>query len=112
MGLVTSHLVKLHNNQYGQSVEEPMPTLTAVGGHVGEVRSFLVKYYEGEQDGVSLQEPLHTVPTRDRFGLITVHGVDYQIVDIGLRMLTPRELYRAQGFPESYIIDQKLTAPH
>ncbi|MGE8519724.1 MAG: DNA cytosine methyltransferase [Alcaligenes faecalis] len=106
-GLVTSHLVKLRNNQFGQSHDEPMPTLTAGGGHVGEVRSFLVKYYGNEQDGVSLQEPLHTIPTRDRFGLVTVHGVDYQIVDIGLRMLTPRELYRAQGFPDSYIIDQK-----
>ncbi len=106
-GLVTSHLVKLRNNQFGQSHDEPMPTLTAGGGHVGEVRSFLVKYYGNEQDGVSLREPLHTIPTRDRFGLVTVHGVDYQIVDIGLRMLTPRELYRAQGFPDSYIIDQK-----
>lgn len=106
-GLVTSHLVKLRNNQFGQGHDEPMPTLTAGGGHVGEVRSFLVKYYGNEQDGVSLREPLHTVPTRDRFGLVTVHGVDYQIVDIGLRMLTPRELYRAQGFPDSYIIDQK-----
>lgn len=106
-GLVTSHLVKLRNNQFGQSHEEPMPTLTAGGGHVGEVRSFLVKYYGNEQDGVSLREPLHTIPTRDRFGLVTVHGVDYQIVDIGLRMLTPRELYLAQGFPDSYIIDRK-----
>lgn len=106
-GLVTSHLVKLRNNQFGQSHDEPMPTLTAGGGHVGEVRSFLVKYYGNEQDGVSLHEPLHTIPTRDRFGLVTVHGVDYQIVDIGLRMLTPRELYRAQGFPDSYIIDRK-----
>ncbi|WP_374697322.1 DNA cytosine methyltransferase [Alcaligenes nematophilus] len=106
-GLVTSHLVKLRNNQFGQSHDDPMPTLTAGGGHVGEVRSFLVKYYGNEQDGVSLHEPLHTIPTRDRFGLVTVHGVDYQIVDIGLRMLTPRELYRAQGFPDSYIIDQK-----
>lgn len=106
-GLVTSHLVKLRNNQFGQGHDKPMPTLTAGGGHVGEVRSFLVKYYGNEQDGVSLHEPLHTIPTRDRFGLVTVHGVDYQIVDIGLRMLTPRELYRAQGFPDSYIIDRK-----
>ncbi|NHC62906.1 DNA cytosine methyltransferase [Paenalcaligenes suwonensis] len=106
--LVTSHLLQLRNNQFGQSVDEPMPTLTAGGTHVGEVRSFLVKYYGNDQDGQSLNEPLHTVPTRDRFGLVTVHGIDYQIVDIGLRMLSPRELYRAQGFPESYIIDRKL----
>lgn len=105
--LVTSHLLQLRNNQFGQSVDEPMPTLTAGGTHVGEVRSFLVKYYGNDQDGQSLNEPLHTVPTRDRFGLVTVHGIDYQIVDIGLRMLSPRELYRAQGFPESYVIDRK-----
>lgn len=105
-GLVTSHLVKLRNNQFGQSVEEPIPTLTAGGGHVGEVRAFLLKYYGTDQDP-KLNEPLHTVTTKDRFGLVTVHGVDYQIVDIGLRMLTPRELYRAQGFPDSYVIDRK-----
>jgi len=72
----------------------------------GEVRAFLIAYYGNEQDGAPLDEPMRTVPTRDRFGLVTVHGVDYAIVDIGLRMLTPRELYRAQGFPESYIIDR------
>ncbi|NHC62742.1 DNA cytosine methyltransferase [Paenalcaligenes suwonensis] len=105
--LVTSHLLQLRNNQFGRSLDDPMPTLTAGGGHVGEVRSFLVKYYGNDQDGQSLNEPLHTVPTRDRFGLVTVHGIDYQIVDIGLRMLSPRELYRAQGFPESYVIDRK-----
>ena len=105
--LVTSHLLQLRNNQFGRSLDDPMPTLTAGGGHVGEVRSFLVKYYGNDQDDQSLNEPLHTVPTRDRFGLVTVHGIDYQIVDIGLRMLSPRELYRAQGFPESYVIDRK-----
>lgn len=105
-GLVTSHLVKLRNNQFGQSMDEPMPTLTASGGHVGEVRAFLLKYYGTDQDP-QLNEPLHTVTTKDRFGLVTVHGVDYQIVDIGLRMLSPRELYRAQGFPDGYVIDRK-----
>ncbi len=105
-GLVTSHLVKLRNNQFGQSHNKPMPTLTAGGGHVGEVRAFLLKYYGTDQDP-QMGEPLHTVTTKDRFGLITVHGIDYQIVDIGLRILSPREFYRAQGFPDSYIIDRK-----
>ena len=103
-GIVTSHLVKLRNNQFGQSVNEPIPTLTAGGGHVGEVRAFLIAYYGVDQDP-ALQEPMHTVTTKDRFGLVTISGVDYAIVDIGLRMLTPRELYRAQGFPENYAID-------
>ena len=53
-----------------------------------------------------MEEPLDTIPTHDRFGLVTIQGVDYQIVDIGLRMLEPRELYGCQGFPEDYIIDR------
>ena len=46
---------------------------------------------------------------QDRFGLVTVNGVDYRIVDIGLRMLEPRELYGCQGFPDDYIIDHDYT---
>ncbi len=101
--VAVSHLVKLRNNQFGQDARDPMPTLTAGGGHVGEVRAFLVKYY-GTADGAPLAEPLHTVPTHDRFGLVTIQGEDYAIVDIGMRMLTPRELARAQGFPDSYVL--------
>lgn len=103
--VVTSHLVKLRNNQFGQDMGDPMPTLTAGGGHVGEVRAFLIKYYGNDKDGQSLRAPLGTIPTHDRFGLVTIHGEDYVIVDIGMRMLTPRELARAQGFPDSYILD-------
>ena len=70
-----------------------------------EVRAFLVAYYGNEQDGQALNEPMRTLSTRDRFGLVTVHGQDYEIIDIGMRMLSPRELYRAQGFPDTYAID-------
>ena len=52
---------------------------------------------------------MDTIPTHDRFGLVTVQGVDYAIVDIGLRMLEPKELYGCQGFPEDYIIDLDYT---
>jgi len=63
------------------------------------------KYYsEGGQDQ-SLAEPMHTIPTKDRIGLVTIQGEDYAIVDIGMRMLTPRELARAQGFPDTYVLD-------
>jgi DNA (cytosine-5)-methyltransferase 1 len=103
--VVTSHLLKLRNNQFGQDVREPIPTLTAGGGHVGEVRAFLIKYYGNDKDGASLRAPLGTIPTHDRFGLVTIHGEDYVIVDIGMRMLTPRELATAQGFPSTYILD-------
>lgn len=60
-------------------------------------------------NGQDIKEPLDTVTSRDRFGLVTINGTDYQIVDIGLRMLEPRELYGCQGFPEDYIIDHDYT---
>ncbi|WP_276918758.1 DNA cytosine methyltransferase [Aneurinibacillus aneurinilyticus] len=104
--LVTSHLVKFRGTcKDGQPVTQPMPTITAGGQHVGEVRAFLLKYY-GAGIGQDVREPLHTVPTKDRFGLVTIHGQDYQIVDIGMRMLQPHELFAAQGFPSNYIIDK------
>lgn len=106
--LVTSNLVKLKGTcRDGQPVDRPMPTIQAGGWHIGEVRAFLVKYFETAV-GQSLRQPLHTVSTRDRFGLVTVQGQDYQIVDIGMRMLTPRELFRAQGFQDNYIIDPEF----
>lgn len=105
-GLVTSHLIKLRGTcKDGQPVTEPMPTITAGGMHVGEVRAFLLKYYGSADNGQQLDEPLHTITTKDRFGLVTIEGVDYQIVDIGMRMLEPHELFAAQGFPPNYIID-------
>jgi DNA (cytosine-5)-methyltransferase 1 len=104
--LVTSHLVKLRGTcKDGQEVTEPMPTITAGGLHIGEVRAFLIAYY-GSSVGQELSEPLQTVVTKDRFGLVTIEGIDYQIVDIGMRMLKPHELFAAQGFPASYIIDR------
>jgi len=107
-GLVTSHLIKLRGTcRDGQRVGAPAPTITASGLHVGEVRSFLLKYY-GRDNAVSTRESMHTVTTKEHFGLVTVHGQEYQIVDIGMRMLTPRELFRAQGFPDSYVIDPEF----
>lgn len=104
-GLVTSHLVKLRGTcRDGQEITKPLPTITATGTHVGEVRAFLLKYYGSDQDP-QLLDPLHTITTKDRFGLVTVSGQQYEIVDIGLRMLSPRELFRAQGFDDSYVID-------
>jgi len=87
-------------------IEQPSPTICADGNHVSEVRAFLMKYYGNEQDGHEPGNPLGAVTTRDRFGLVTVEGEQYQITDIGMRMLTPRELFKAQGFPAHYQIDQ------
>jgi DNA (cytosine-5)-methyltransferase 1 len=107
--LVTSSLVKLRGTcKHGQPVTEPMPTITAGGTHVGEVRAFLLKYY-GTNIGHAADEPLQTITTKHRFGLVMVRGEPYQIVDIGMRMLEPHELFAAQGFPTDYIIDVDYT---
>lgn len=104
--LAAASLVKLYGTcRDGLHPLQPMPTVTAGGGHIAEVRAFLTKYYgQGGQDQ-DCRDPLHTVPTKARFGLVTVHGEPWQIGDVGIRMLTPRELFRAQGFPDSYVID-------
>ena len=106
--LQTSCLIQMNNHCDGKNIKDPIPTITAGDGHFGEVRAFLVKYY-GQGTGQSVKDPLDTVTSRDRFGLVTIKGVDYQIVDIGLRMLEPRELYGCQGFPDDYIIDHDYT---
>ena len=104
-GIVTSNLCILRNNCTGQPVNEPINTIMTSPGHFAEVRAFLVKYY-GQGNGQSVDKPLHTATAQDRFGLVTIAGMDYAIVDIGLRMLTPRELFLANGFPPDYIIDR------
>ena len=104
--LVTAFLAKHFGGNYtgpGAPLTEPMHTVTTQDHHA-LVCAFLTKYYgEGGQDQ-HIGDPLHTIPTVDRFGLVTVEQQQYRIADIGMRMLEPRELYRAQGFPESYQI--------
>lgn len=102
-------------------IGKPLPTITSVDhnalvevklsdcDHSKEVNAFLIKYYGSENHYQNVREPLHTITSCPRFGLITINRVEYQIVDIGMRMLTPRELYNAQGFPEDYIIDKDFT---
>lgn len=103
--LVASSLIKLKGTcRDGQPVDVPLATVSAQGNHYGEVRAFLLKYYGTDQGG-QIGLPLATVTTRDRFAVVTVAGQDYAIVDIGMRMLTPRELFNAQGFPTDYVID-------
>ena len=106
--VVTANLIQMNNHCDGRDLRDPIPTITAGDGHFGEVRAFLIKYYE-QGTGQDIEEPLDTVTSRDRFGLVTIEGVDYQIVDIGLRMLEPKELYGCQGFPDDYIIDHDYT---
>lgn len=102
--VVASSLVKLKGTcRDGQPVSEPLGTVQAQGNHYAEVRAFLLAYYGTDQDG-QLGLPLATVTTRDRFALVTIAGVDYAVVDIGMRMLKPRELFNAQSFPPDYQI--------
>jgi len=123
--IVTAFLAQHNTDMVGHSVDEPVstivgkgctqavvsaglaPTQCAGGWHIAEVRAFLLKWYGTDQDP-RLDEPMATATTRDRFSLVTVNigGEPYAIVDIGMRMLTPRELFRAQGFGDDYVIDR------
>ena len=103
--IVLSNLVKLRGKNIGQAVEEPLRTISAGGLHHAavQVHAFLLKYY-GTDQAPALEKPLDTITTKDRFAVVTVHGQEYVIVDIGMRMLTREELFACQGFPKGYQI--------
>lgn len=101
--LVLSHLSKFYGTCTGSSMKEPVPTVTGGGQHLAEVRAFLLKYY-GKGSPHSILKPTDTLTTKDRFGIVQVFNQDYLMVDIGLRMLKPHEQFKAQGFPDDYII--------
>lgn len=96
------------NEVRGLSLDRPLHTITAGGNRFALVTAFLTKYY-GQGIGQGLDEPIHTIPTKDRFGLVTVKSQDHRVTDIGLRMLQPHELFKGQGFPANYIIDRDFT---
>ncbi|WP_304680358.1 DNA cytosine methyltransferase [uncultured Desulfovibrio sp.] len=132
-----SFLSRQFGRSVGQGVNTPHPTITQSNHDMVVSAACMVKYYGNEQGGVPVTDPLHTITSKDRMGLVTAHleGVDdraaetrawlrerevigpdddavichagqnYRIFDICMRMLAPRELYAAQGFPRSYIID-------
>lgn len=106
-GLVAASLAKLRGTSHDADPADPLHTISAGGTHHGLIAAFLSKYY-GVGIGQDVQDPMATIPTKDRFGLVTVtlQGEPYVLVDIAMRMLWPRELYRAQSFPDSYVIDR------
>lgn len=105
-GLVTSHIAKMYGTTTGQDNRRPIDVITGGGTKFAEVRAFLMKYYTtGDHNHQGLKEPVHTIRGHDGLALIMVHGEEYAVLDIGMRMLTPRELFNAQGFPRNYIID-------
>lgn len=120
--LIVAHLTALRRNSNGSAPRAPLPTITAGGEHHGLVTyhlskeheegalrcaAFLMRYHGTGGQWTDLRDPMTTVTTHDRLALVTVwfKGEPWVIVDICLRMLTPRELYNAQDFPASYIID-------
>lgn len=112
--LAAATLVKLRGQCSGADPREPAPTITASGMHVAEVRAFLTAFYG--QDGTAgkgqaLTDPMRTITAKHRLGLVTVEGAEYQITDIGMRMLEPHELLRAQfgRFAESYDLSAATT---
>lgn len=104
---ITSHLMMLRGTcRDGRVVDAPAPGLTAGGLHVGEVKTTLAMEGYNEARAQMALEFLQEYCGSDSTGLVTIDGMIYRIVDIGMRMLQPHELYRAQGFPEWYIIDR------
>jgi DNA (cytosine-5)-methyltransferase 1 len=103
----------MYSQSKGADMRQPMPTVTGQAGHIAQVCAFITKYY-GTGNGSGLAEPMGTVTSKDRMGLVTIRykgcSIDFQIVDIGLRMLQPRELARAQGFPDTYILTGTKTS--
>lgn len=148
--LVAAYLEQANGGFYsgeGRSAEVPMSTVTAAGTQQQLVTAYCIKYYSSGGQWQGLDEPMHTVPTKDRMGmvktvqvpadflseehahrakacadllhqhlperfgepaemvLVFMQGQWWVLVDITLRMLTPRELARAQGFPDDYVIE-------
>ncbi len=107
--VVAAHLLNLRgSDRRGGPVDAPAPTVSAQGNHAAAVYAFLAKDYGEGLPSQVVDEPLHTVTTKPRHGVVTVTigGQPYAIVDIGMRMLTPRERFSAQGFRPDYVIDR------
>lgn len=126
--VVCAHMEQANTGRVGHSASDPVSTITAAGSHqrlvettmvdasalpfeqlerAVRVAAFLIKYYGNEVDGHGLAAPIGTVTTKDRFAVVTVtiDAITYVIVDIGMRMLSRRELANAQGFPRDYTLD-------
>lgn len=108
-GVVAAHMVNLRGSDRRDApADAPVQTVTGGGNHAAAVYAFLAKYYGEGLPSQAADEPLHTVTAKPRHGVVTVlvQGQPYAIVDIGMRMLTPRERFRAQGFRADYVIDR------
>lgn len=107
--VVAAHMLNLRGSgRRGGPITAPAPTFSAGGNHAAAVYAFIQKYYGEGEPSQAADEPMHTVTTKPRHGVVTVtiQGQPYAIVDIGMRMLTPRERFNAQGFRPEYVIDR------
>jgi len=103
--LVVAYMTKLRNNAIGSSMTDPAHTICASGGHHAEVRvaAYAIKYYSEGGMLQDLDAPVGTITTRDRFAIVTIHGTDYVVTDIGFRFLSDRELFDLQGFNRDFL---------
>ena len=114
-GLATAHLVKMKGTNLGGPATEPVQTITAGGGHHGVVTTQITRAEPGAdlRHWPEIRELLNTYCGYDLGPedviLFQIGGARYFMADIGLRMLTPRELYRANGFPDDYKIERDYT---
>lgn len=109
-GVVAAHMLNMKGaDRSARGCDEPVTAACAGSAHAGLVAGFLAKYY-GTATGQDARDPLHAATAKGRFGAVTVsiRGESYELVDIGMRMLSPRELFRAQGFPDDYAIDLEV----
>ena len=111
-GVTVAHMAKFYGTEFGEPMSRPLSTVTASGAHHGVVTTRITKAEPGANLGhwPEIRELLNTycgysLGPEDVL-LFNIGGTAYFMADIGLRMLTPRELYRANGFPNDYIIDR------
>lgn len=120
--LVTAQVAEFKGQDLGQSAGKPLRTITASWGQFADLRVQVVRYGNGGQIARATERterPYGYWPeirallnkycgyslAEDEILLLNIEGIWYYISDIGLRMLTPRELYNAMGFPPDYVID-------
>lgn len=112
-GLVETFISKFYKTGTGQKLDEPLHTVTTSAGHFGVVTVKMSRQEMNLRHWNEVRELLNAycgyAIAADEILLLDVNGTLYFISDIGLRMLTPRELYAANGFPPDYIIDHDYT---
>lgn len=114
--LTVAHIAHFKGKDKGQSPSEPLMTVTACDGQFAEVTTTVIKYDPATNPDLSFWPDIRTLLNEhcgyhladDELLLMNIGNAKYYLADIGLRMLSPRELYDAMGFPHDYIIDTDI----